>query len=840
MSKDDIKINLSPYLGCSKKLVEFFAIIGYEEEAIRRTLSSPFESQDELELTFLSIVISDISYDFASNYIIKQVYPDKPNIIKSGKHPKADRIIFSSCIDTDEGKKKIFFSCLALRFYERVLTRSNEVYFIPKAFLIYSQYPYFSSFNRICDKILYSADEQNEDKDFPVEVFIHCLVTYFPSPINNNLILKDFNPPIFIPKLTGYPYADFNLGKIISSIDLIDFIKIYILIFLELDLFFFSPHLEKLNIFMFALYILNYPLTDSNYFWHIKTMSLKDLEEEGEAEIYTSYKGINSCFSPNIDLDSFRTLNFIIDIDNKKQMINNIKDNKEAKDINLLLKYVNSILKGSLFYNRSFFLEGYLLKLHKNLKNIIDGYNAIARNSEAEDSYFYMNAKILNINRQIQEIFYDFVLNILVELNKDYTLDPSLQSPVVQRLNENPRLSEEEKIFLKFSRETVKYNTYFENFISGFKVYDGLKVSLLFSDEYVNLKKQKNYKEIEDKIKIKYFAIMDKLYISKRKDLGFDLKNLDSEYSQKNYNPSSSKKKEVQLFVLNKDIIRKFIYKKRNKGYYTTLEDPDEIHVDTDNKNSLSFTIQYYFSANNILKPDYYIRGAALYIISICFAFFPEKKIPAILGEYLTETKKIIYFQRYFIFIILKAIKKYYIINKEKGIFPEMGYDNVQKYYEIIQKHLKDNSIIQDEEIFKFFQRNFKCQKENENIHNEEPSEEFSYKFDENNFDNKMNNNLKISGKEIIFIINKEETKFEIISDEAISILFQETYSYYDCVMEENYDIKQFEIIEVCKKAVNLIVFFNRIKENSLQYNLYCLVYSLLSFKKQLSRIQHS
>ena len=35
---------------------------------------------------------------------------------------------------------------------------------------------------------------------------------------------------------------------------------------------------------------------------------------------------------------------------------------------------------------------------------------------------------------------------------------------------------------------------------------------------------------------------------------------------------------------------------------------------------------------------------------------------------------------------------------------------------------------------------------------------------------------------------------------------------------EENYDIKQFEIIEVCKKAVNLIVFFNRIKENSLQY----------------------
>ena len=38
MTTDDIKIKLSPYLGSSKKLIELFAIIGYEEEALKRSI----------------------------------------------------------------------------------------------------------------------------------------------------------------------------------------------------------------------------------------------------------------------------------------------------------------------------------------------------------------------------------------------------------------------------------------------------------------------------------------------------------------------------------------------------------------------------------------------------------------------------------------------------------------------------------------------------------------------------------------------------------------------------------------------------------------------------------
>ena len=99
---------------------------------------------------------------------------------------------------------------------------------------------------------------------------------------------------------------DFDLAKIINSIPLKDFIKIYILIYLEIELLFFSSELEKLNMFMFALYILNYPLTDSNYFWHIETISEKDLKLDINS-VSSGFKGINTKYSSNLDLSKIES-----------------------------------------------------------------------------------------------------------------------------------------------------------------------------------------------------------------------------------------------------------------------------------------------------------------------------------------------------------------------------------------------------------------------------------------------------------------------------------------------------------------------------------------------------
>lgn len=838
---DDIKIKLSPYLGCSKKLIEFFAIIGYEEEALKRSAPNFNKNLEKLDLTFLSIVISDFPYDLADDYIIKQVYPDKPSIIKSGRLPKFDSIIFSSCIDSQTGDKKIFNSCYALRFYEKIETRTGEIYYVPKAFLIYSQYPYFSTFSRICDKILISSDEAYNDKDFPIEIFIHCLVNYFPSPINHRLVLKDFTPNIIIPKLTGYPYADFNLGKILSSVNLNDFIKIFILIFLELDLLFFSPNLEKLNLFMFSLYILNYPLTDSNYFWHIKTISINDIQN-GDDTVNTSFKGVNSELTQDLDLTDFKALNFLIDLENKKQPIMSIGEDKEAKEINSLLKFINGILNKGSFAKKCTFFYDCLLKLQKKLKNILKEYNEkTENNSNIAESFFYINTTVMSINRLIQEAFYDFILNILVELNKDYILDPSLQYPVIKKEDSNPKLCEEEKIFLAYSRNTIKYNTYFENFISDFKVFEGMKVSLLFSDEYVNLKKQESYKGIEEKVS--YFEIMDKLYVTKRKDLVYDLKALDTEYSKKNYIPSNKAKhtkKNTKLFDLNKDIIRKFIYKKKNKAYYEVLEEPEEINVESENKNSLTFTIQYYFSSNGLLKANYFIRGSAEYIISIFFPLFSSAKLPNVLKEYLLTSKKMNYFQRYNIFLILKSINKYYRINKEKVIFPEINYNNVQKYYEIIQNHLKENSIIQDEEIFTFFRKHFATHEEQEKI-DETDTGDFSYTCDDKNYILEINKVLKLEETEIIFTKGKEIIKFKKLANQNISDIFQEMYSYYEFFLSQDFKVVNFDINKMNERIANLIFIFLKIKDEQNMVDLLIyLLHTMIDFKNKLAEYQNN
>ena len=829
---DEIKLKLSPYLGCSKRLIEAFAIIGYEEGAIKSCFPYLSTNQWQLELTFLSIVTSDLSNEIALDYIIKQVYPDKPQIIKSGKHPKPSNVIFFSCIDSiDDPEKKIFNSCYALRFYEKIEMKTGEKYYVPKAFLIYSQYPYFYTFYRICDKILNYNNISNE-RDIPIEIFIHCLVNYFPSPINNNLLLKDFTPHIIIPKLTGYPYIDFNLGKILCTLNLVDFIKIYILIFLELDLLFFSPYIEKLNIFMFALYILNYPLTDSLYFWHIKTISIDDLKL-GDDTITTSFKGVNSDINKNLDLTEFKTLNFVVDLENKKQPIISLSDNEESTEINLLLKYINNVLSRGLNFKKSFFLEEYLIKLYKKLKNIIKEYNEIAQNdANIAESYFYVNKSVGKINLEIQEAFYDFVLNMIVELNKDFILDPKLEYPITKKQNlDNPKLLEEEKIFLEYSRRTIKYQTYFEIFLKEFKAYDGLKVSLLFSDEFVNIKKQ-GLKKIEESIK--YFEIVDNLYVLKKDDIVFDLNGLYREYNKKVYNPSKNAKKKIKLFNLDKDTLKKFVYKKKNKGEYTILKDPEDIYIETTDLFSLTMTLQYFLSRKSLIKAEYYTRGSAAYLISLCIPFFSETEIPFVIFEYLQSLKKLNFFNRYYIFILLKSINKYYKLNKEKGSFPEMRFSNVQKYYGKIQQYLNENSIIQDEQIFTFFKKYYGINEEEENKENRNiiDNNSFIFKYDED-YDKNINKNLAIKEDEIVYLRENNTLKYKKIDIPAI---FQELYSYYEFYMSKDEYMEQFDANKLLEKAVNLVFYFMKLKDDKIIDILYQLICSLLTYQEKIKK----
>ena len=170
----------------------------------------------------------------------------------------------------------------------------------------------------------------------PIEVLIYYYTNYIPSPLYDNIIFKDLGLNIKIPKLTGYPYADFNIKNIINVVPLKDFIKIYVLTYLEVDLLFFSHDLEKLNFFMFVLYILNYPLTDSNYYWHIETISEKNLKYDPQG-IMSRFKGINTKYREKMNLVYFKDVEFIVDLESENIIVNR-KETKESKPIVKFLK----------------------------------------------------------------------------------------------------------------------------------------------------------------------------------------------------------------------------------------------------------------------------------------------------------------------------------------------------------------------------------------------------------------------------------------------------------------------------------------------------------------------
>ena len=375
---EDTYVKLNPYLSNSKNLIDYFIIIGFEEKILDQYDLSNINDNDDVKLSIISTITSN-SYDdiFMPNNLIKQVYPDKPLIIansQSMKLPEAINVVFSSCIDSIDGKKKIFFSYYALRYYEIYIDKNKIEYYVPKAFLIISQYPYFSTFHNLCIEIIYNSEEKNK---LPIEIMIHCLLNYASSPINKNIILKDFEPNIKFSKISGYPYVDFNLCKIINIFSIKRLIRIYILIFLEIDLLIFSSDIQKLNLFMYSLYILNYPLTDSNYFWHIKTISKNDLDSD-PGSIYSSFIGVNTQFNSDLNLSNYKGINYIVDLDAKKKFLNTINENKETEEISKLLNYIKRILQG--YEVKSSFLSDILHSFQNKLISIKKEYDIIEKN----------------------------------------------------------------------------------------------------------------------------------------------------------------------------------------------------------------------------------------------------------------------------------------------------------------------------------------------------------------------------------------------------------------------------------------------------------------------------
>ena len=743
----ELQIKKYPYLSFSPNIIEYFSIIGYQESFIPKIIDTYNKNKNEYFPTVLSSITSNIDYGIIdNNLIISQIYPENPLIILINDENKGtastSSIVYSFCFDSTDGKKKIFYVCYAFRFYEiykyYITKKSCEEYYIPKAFCIISQYYYFSLFEYIC-KNIYSMIFKKVNNEFPIELTIYNIVNFIPSPINYSLHLDLFNNSFYSKKfelaqLSGYPSLDFDLSEAFNLLPLNLFIEIYLLTVLEQKMLFFSSNLEILNMIMIIMYLLNYPCNDSTYFWHIVSISKNNLLEENKfvGKIMGSLLGVNIAYTNEIDTSPFGKFHYIIDIDNKKIFLKQTmrllddEDIQEYNNLKNLQVYIENIIKEKEKNIESIFLKSFIERLKKYLELILltnPDYTSYPKKKYVD--FFKYSKEIIEKNKKIQEIFYDFFLNILLIFYQENSLDSSFgnikkdkHEEFIKRINklknidENTPMNKDEKYFCELFRDTMKYKIYFENFIINNEVIDAFKIPFLFSEEFINIK----MKDMSNKIinKLSLFSIIDSLYYSdlrNRKIINITLNDVLSYLDKikihfKNFSNQKAKEKKNQLIVINKKILNKYIYllnsyyeKKELIKIFPSIKIQQEAYISYIDRRYIINIIQNELEKNNNIELSDYLIYAQVYIFVISLPLFSYLKLVNYLENIITALSKTNLFIRQHIYIIIKSIYKFYLIQKEKNIYPNLNVFSLKMYYYMLINTLNQNFLIPNEEM---------------------------------------------------------------------------------------------------------------------------------------------
>ena len=733
-----------PYLGYSPNIIEYFGIVGYQEEFISTIIKEMSKTgfsipNNPFSPTILNSVISSIDYGITDNdLMLKQIYPDNPNLIKANPYeyneqlPPPSSIIYSFCFDSTDGKKKLFYTCYGYKFYEKykIPNKMNEIYYVPKAFTIISQYAFYNTFHYICEN-LWEYIYSDIKKKLPLEIVIYSLLNYLPAPMNYNINLSIFDSllnakPIKLEQLTGYPYIDFDLSEIFNLLPINFMLQIYILTFLEQKMLFFSQNLEILNMVMYIMFLLNYPINDSVYFWHIVSVSINDFHEENRfvSQVMDSLLGVNALYDERIDTSAFGSYHFIVDLDNKKMILKTFElESIDEEDVNDLIK-IQDFIDNSLRDRNieSTFLKNTIKELKTGVEAVLMkdvNYTPNPRNKYV--NFFKILPKTLEKNKKIQENFYNFCLNILMVFYRDNELNTSfdkitneenkLKSDLIIKDN-NVTLTEAEKLFCEFFRDSVKYKIYYENFIQNFETMKIFKIPFLFSEEFINLK----LNDIDNKAlsDISFFAIIDTLYMQAMpQTINVTINNLISEYNENmkkefahfDYNKKKNER-DKQLFCLDRKILNRFIYLMNNKFDNEEKKDlfPSSRLQTGDfisffDKRCIKDIIQNYLITTNIIKTQHCLIYSVVYVFAMTMSLLSDSSLLTFLCEVLKSLDDVPFFKRYCINIIIQTFHNYFLINSKTNSYPQMSLNKMKIYYYMTVNYFKQNGMIPDEDI---------------------------------------------------------------------------------------------------------------------------------------------
>ena len=521
-SPGEISMEKNP-MASSPHLIEYFLIMGYDESYIQEKIIKNFDSKtlQELELAeqkskkinpetkilneYKCRNLPSILFSLGSNFseplesesqIIKEVFPVPPSVLYAIidnfiYEPISNDIVFSNI------QNNVVNIGYAHIFYESKNILENIRIYIPKAFVIISQYPFFNTFKNICQDIL--SQFKNKFLQIPIEIHLYNIINFIPAPINSDIIMTLFplndlseisakcttdkqlielnrQKQYTLNKLSGYrdPEVDISVIFCILSSDII--IEIFIQLLAGHTIAIFSNNISLINMTIFIFQEMFYPLSNDE---SVKCLSpLKffnsDMMQQNMVgfvcpyEELENYEKDNPNYKTLCDDDEEENKNskmfdcdFILDLDKKKFEYLETENSDNVQKISDFVKKVISSHKdaGSNF-------EKALRNLSGNLNEIAFKLTYGNKNQIIPDYFVPEN----QFNRKIQNLFYSFMLDISYEFFNEvskYSGEAENMRKNDIKNKEDCALNEDEYLFFSLFSKTYYYQV-LTNFIGGY------------------------------------------------------------------------------------------------------------------------------------------------------------------------------------------------------------------------------------------------------------------------------------------------------------------------------------------------------------------------------------
>ena len=483
-----------PFSGVAPNLIDKFLVLGYDQKVIENTfryLRSEDEDNDNIKTRFqifnfeerptiMNEICNDYCKDLLENdLILELIFPIVPKMYfldkeDANKKKEIDEdflistysIIFSINPQDNSGSKKsynglgyIFFAPIDFKLEDKVGTL-----FVPTAYVVLSEFPYFYHFKELCKHI--HRQMKQETDGIPLEILIYNIVKYLQSPVNKSINLtfvaplglpfkdkgnnlkeileplyslsrEDNNriPNMFFHQLSGYPFMDINLSFLFNLIPPEIVVEVFIFAFLEHDIIFYSSRPEILNMIMYIFSNLNYPFNDSIYYWHVLSVSQENFMNGTSTFVgktCSTLTGILAEYDSSIITTSKIREHFVLDIDNKNFFFLYQEETEDVKDTISLYTYIKNCAQDADDSNndaikidpetkrKNYFNDG--MQLYDVIKNLMEELNRRSKkvtstnyNEKKEKPSFLTlyedesEMECFDANLRLQKAFFTFV-----------------------------------------------------------------------------------------------------------------------------------------------------------------------------------------------------------------------------------------------------------------------------------------------------------------------------------------------------------------------------------------------------------------------------------------------